>query len=213
MPTLAKQPPTRPTIADWIPSPLARFTVDQYEAMIDSSAFTERDRFHLINGLLVAQVPKKRPHMIACDRISHMLERTIPVGWHVMPDGPVRLPPRSEPQPDFAVVRGKPEDYPIRAPEPAALALVVEVSFSTLDDDRNMAAVYGAAHILVYWIVNLVDRQVEVYTLKRRRGYGKSRIFKPGQFVPVMIDGAEVGRIAVDDMLPPHEPTAECNGS
>jgi Uma2 family endonuclease len=201
--------PTRPRpAADWIPSPLARLTVDQYEALIDSGVFTERDRFQLINGLLVAQVPKKRPHMIACDKVGHMLERTIPAGWHVMPDGPVRLPPGSEPQPDFTVVRGKPEDYPIHPPAAAALALVVEVSFSTLDDDHNMAAVYGAALIPVYWIVNLVDRQVEVYTGPDAYGYATYEIFMPGESVPLDVDGVQVGQIAVDDMLPPPDRTA-----
>ena len=161
--------------AGWIPSPLARLTVDQYEALIDSGVFKERDRFTLINGLLVVQVPPKRPHMIACDKVGHMLERTIPGGWHVMPDGPVRLPPGSEPQPDFAVVRGKPEDYPVHLRRRPSLSLVVEVSFATLDDDRNMAAVYGAALIPVYWIVNLVDRQVEVFTCPDAYGYASVR--------------------------------------
>jgi Uma2 family endonuclease len=203
---------TRPA-ADWIPSPLVRFTVDQYEALIESGIFTERDRFHLINGLLVAKLPPKRPHMIACDKVSHMLERTIPGGWHVMPDGPVRLPPGSEPQPDFAVVRGKPEDYPVHPPEAASLALVVEVSFSTLEEDRKMAAVYGAALIPVYWIVNLVDRQVEVYTGPDAYGYAAYEVLKPGQSVPLDIDGFRAGLIAVDDMLPPPEPTIGGNGA
>ncbi len=209
MSTITRRPPPPP---GWIPSPLARLTVDQFEALIDSSVFTERDRFHLINGLLVAEVPKKRPHMIACDKVGHLLERTIPGGWHVMPDGSVRLPPGSEPQPDFAVVRGKPEDYPILAPEAAALALVVEVSFSTVGDDRNMAAIYGAAKIPVYWIVNLVDRQVEVYTDPDAYGYARYDVFGPGQSVPLNIDGVRVGLIDVDDMLPPPEPAAGGNG-
>jgi hypothetical protein len=50
MPT---QPPSR-----WIQKRLARLTVDQYEAMVDSGVFTKRDRFTLINGFLVAKVPK-----------------------------------------------------------------------------------------------------------------------------------------------------------
>jgi Putative restriction endonuclease len=204
--------PTRPRLAaDWIPSSLARFTVDQYEAMVNSGVFTERHRFHLVNGLLVAQVPKKRPQMIACDRTSHMLEQTNPGGWHVMPDGPVRLPPGSEPQPDFAVDRGKPEDYPIHPPAAAALALVVEVSFSTLDDVRNMATVYRAARIPVYWTVNLVDRQVEVYTGPDAYGYATFETFMPGDSVPFDVDGVRAGRIAVAKILPPDPPGG--NGS
>ena len=69
-----------------------------------------------------------------------------------------------------------------------------------------MAEVYGAAGIPVYWILQLRARQVEVYTLlKKRPGasrYGKPRIFKIGQSVPVVIEGVEVGRIAVADILP-----------
>jgi Uma2 family endonuclease len=204
--------PTRLPPADWIPSPLARLTVDQYEALINSGVFTERDRFHLINGYLVNKMPPKRPHVIACDKVSHMLERTIPGGWHVMPDGPVRLPPGSEPQPDFAVVRGKPEDYPVDPPEAVDLALVVEVSDATLRDDRNMASVYGAARIPVYWIVNLVDRQIEVYTGPGADGYATYEIFMPGESVPLDVDGVRVGLIAVDNMLPPPQPAAGGNG-
>jgi hypothetical protein len=66
-----------------------------------------------------------------------------------------------------------------------------------------MARFYGPAGIPMFWIVNLVARQVELYALNRRCRYGKARIFKSGQFVPVMIDGANVGRIAVDDVMPP----------
>jgi Uma2 family endonuclease len=188
-------------------------TVDQYEALIDSGVFTERDRFTLINGILVPKLPPKRPHVIACAEVGRILERAVPGGWRVLPDGPVRLPPGSAPQPDFAVVRGTPEDHPVHPSEAAALVLVVEVSFSTLDDDRNMAAVYGAALIPVYWIINLVDRQVEVFTGHDAYGYSTYEIFLPGESLFLDIDGVRVGQIAVDDMPPPLKPSAGGNGT
>ena len=70
---------------------------------------------------------------------------------------------------------------------------------------RQMANVYGTAGIPVYWIVNLKSREIEVYSLLKRRGasgYGKPRVFKAGQSVPLVIEGVEVGRIAVADILP-----------
>ena len=87
-------------------------------------------------------------------------------------------------------------------PGAADVALVVEVADSSLAEDRKMAAIYGGAGVPVYWIVNLVDRQVEVYTDPGIGGYATRTDFRPGQQVPVVIDGREVGQIAVDDILP-----------
>jgi Putative restriction endonuclease len=128
-----------------------------------------------------------------------------------MVETPVRIPEYHEPEPDVALARGDAKDYTNRHPGPADLALVVEVSKSSLTEDRQMANIYGPAGIPVYWIVNLTAPQVEVYTLLKRRAtmtYGKPRIFKSGQSVPVVIEGQEVGRIAVVDILPPLERTS-----
>jgi Uma2 family endonuclease len=99
-------------------------------------------------------------------------------------------------------VRGGIRDYLRRHPEPADIALFAEVSDSSLRQDRKLAKVYAATGIPVYWIVNLVHCQVEVYTDPGPGGYGSRRIFKPGRHVPVVIAGVEVGRIRVADILP-----------
>jgi Uma2 family endonuclease len=138
--------------------------VDQYEAMVASGAFKARDRFHLINGYLVAKMTKNPTHGVAEELCGGALLRIIPPGWHLRTASPVRLPGRdSEPEPDRCVVRGTIRDYEGRHPEPADIAMVVEVADSSLSEDRKMAVgVYGPSEIPVYWIVNLVDRQVEV---------------------------------------------------
>jgi Uma2 family endonuclease len=204
--------PTRSS-SDWIPKPLARLTLDQYEAMVDSGVFSKRDRFQLINGLLVAKVSKSPPHVLSAKNVRDELQRLIPSGSDFRLEDPVRLPPRSEPEPDVSMARGDKRDYATRHPEPADLALVVEIAESSLLEDRKLARVYGSAGIPVYWIVNLKARQVEVYTLKRGGGYGKPRIFKSGQSVPVMIAGVNVGQIAVADILPQLEGATGGNGA
>ena len=108
-------------------------------------------------------------------------------------------------------MRGEPKDYTDH-PRPADLALIVEVAEASVSEDRMMAFVYGAAGIPVYWIVNLKSRQVEVYTGPGPGGYAACVTFKPGESIPVVINRAEVGRIAVADILPP-EPAAESNGA
>jgi Uma2 family endonuclease len=87
------------------------------------------------------------------------------------------------------------------------VGLVVEVSDSTLQLDRDhKRRIYARAGIEVYWIVNLVDRQVEVYTgpsgPTAAPGYAQSQVFAPGSSVPFLLRGATVGLIAIDELLP-----------
>ncbi len=188
----------------WIQKRLAQLTVDQYEAMVDSGVFTKRDRFTLINGFLVAKLPKSPRHTFIAKNLGKKLNGLIPSGWDVRIEDAVRLA-ESEPEPDVSVARGDIEDYADRHPGPADLALVAEVAASSVSEDRQMAEVYGPAGIPVYWILNMKARQVEVYTLLKRQGsprYGKPRVFKAGQSVSVVIEGVDVGRIAVNEILP-----------
>jgi len=197
------QPMASPMTSEWLPAPLYRMTLEQYEAMVDSGAFTKRDRFHLINGYLVAKMTQRTPHVTADDLCGTALDRQLPAGWYVRPAKPVRLPASSsEPEPDRCVVRGGIRDYSKRHPGPADVALVVEIADSSLAEDRKMAEIYGSAGIPVYWIVNLVDGQVEVYANPGPLGYGSMEVLMPGHVLPVMIDGVEVGQIAVADILP-----------
>jgi len=197
------QPMASPMTSEWLPAPLYRMTVEQYEAMVDSGAFTKRDRFHLINGYLVAKMTQRTPHVTAENLCIAEINRKIPTGWHLRPAQPVRIPARaSEPEPDLCVVRGGIRDYADHHPGPADVALVVEIAESSLAEDRKMAEVYGSAGIPVYWIVNLVDGQVEVYANPGPLGYGSMEVLMPGHVLPVMIDGVEVGQVPVVDVLP-----------
>jgi Uma2 family endonuclease len=91
---------------------------------------------------------------------------------------------------------------PVSPPGPAYVALIVEVAVSSLAEDRIQADLYAAAGIAVYWIVNMVDSQIEVYSGPTSTGYSSRVDFLPGQSVWVVIDGVQVGTIAVDDVLP-----------
>jgi len=185
-------------------------TVDEFDR------FTENldEPFELIEGLMVAKLTKKPPHVTATENVrDELLGLFSRPKWRVSTESPVRIPEYNEPEPDVMLIRGSTKKYEGRIPVSADLALVVEVSHSTLTKDHKRIAIYGAAKIPVYWIVNIDYQQVEVYTLKRRGGYGKARIYKRGESVPVDVDGAEIGRIAVDDMLPSPVPAAGGNGA
>ncbi len=190
------------TIFDWLPSRIYRLNVDEYEAMVVARVFGDKSRVHLINGFLMEKISQNPPHTTADELCGQALAQSLPPGWHIRASKPVRLPPGSMPEPDRCVVRGSIRDYAAGDPDPSDVGLVVEVADSSLDDDRLLAAIYAAASIPVYWIVNLVDRQVEVYTGPTASGYSAHRIYRPGQVVPLVLDGVEVGMIPADSILP-----------
>jgi Uma2 family endonuclease len=186
-------------------STIARpITLDEYEAMVASGEIIPDDRLMLIEGRLIKKMTKHPPHSTATGSCHAEIQALLPAGWHLRKEEPVRIPSRaSEPEPDVAVVRGTRKTYARRHPNEADIALIVEVADTSLAKDRALAVTYGAAGIPVYWIVNLVHYQIEVYTDPDPAGGYRSRVdYQSGKNVPVIIDGQEVGRIPVSDLLP-----------
>ena len=179
-----------------------RISVDEYERMVAAGVLDD-PRVELLDGLLVRKAGKTPPHVIATKTLGRLLERIVPPGWHIAREDPVRIPDFHEPEPDLAVVAGVPEDYRARHPGPGDVALLVEVAESTLDRDRGAKrSAYAGGGIPVYWIVNLVDRRVEVYSRPAPDGYRTRDDFAPGQDIPVVVAGFEHGRIAASETLP-----------
>ena len=183
--------------------PLARLSVQTYEAMIASGAFTEHDRFELIEGTLVEKMAQRPPHSVTVGVCSDAVQPLLPPGWHIREQKPVRIPGRdSEPESALAVVRGKRRDWLNGHPDGSDVALIVEVSDSMLAADRALAATYGGGNIPAYWIVNIRDRQLEVYANPAAGVYPAPAILRETDSVELVIDGQSVGRIPVGDLLP-----------
>ncbi len=200
--------PTRPAVSR-PPSrqgtpPLHRITVDEYERIIASGSLEDPSRVELIDGYMVDKMGKNAGHGYATKETLKALDKRLPAGWTSRKEEPVRIPEFDEPEPDVAIVRGSDADYRRRIPTAADVALLVEVSEATLYQDRGKKrTAYARARIPVYWIVNLVARQVEVYTRPVKEGrYQSRKIYKPGQQVPVAIAGQQLAPIPVDDILP-----------
>ena len=186
-------------------SGLFRFTAEQYERLAEAGVLTEDDQVELLNGLLVVKMTKGQLHTAALVDTRDALSALVPHGWHVQTEAAVRILNFDEPELDLAVVRGKARDYARlrRPPESSEVALIVEVAEASLDRDRsNKWAAYASGGIPIYWIVNLVDEQVEVYTNPSAAGYQSREDYKPGQDISVQMNGLEQGRIAVAAILP-----------
>lgn len=203
MDTIAAAPSIpAPTLFPW--TDFYRFSVDEYERMLD---VLEDASVELINGYVVKKMGKKSGHVWSVSAARKSLASLLPPGWSWRKEDPVRIPEFDEPEPDIAIVRGSEDDYQRRHPEPADVAMVVEVSETTLNRDRGEKLIaYAKGRIPVYWIVNLVDDQVEIYTDPSSDGYRSRVIKKRGDEIPVVIDGSDLGRILVTDVLPQDQP-------
>ncbi len=131
-----------------------------------------------------------------------------PEGYFVSRRSPLTIRDRDgEPEPDVLVLRGKIRDYADRERTPADAALLAEVSDTSYDYDRRAKWVtYAAARVPVYWIVDVNRRRLEVHTEPTGEGeaavYGRTQIFGPDDEVPLILDGREVGRFPVKEILP-----------
>jgi Uma2 family endonuclease len=188
-----------PTLAPLTPR---RITVDEYDRIIASGSLNDPKRVELIDGYMVTKMAKSPEHSYSTKEALKALDRLLPPGWTSRKEEPVRIAPYDEPEPDISVVRGSDADYRHRLPEVPDVGLVVEVTRTNVSADRQQGNLYSRAGIPVYWIVNLVERQIEVYTDPGPNGYASRKDLTSGQHVPVVIDGSPCGQIAVDDILP-----------
>ena len=141
------------------------FTVDEYHRMGEAGILTEDDRVELIEGELLAMVPIGSEHVSAVNALNRLLVMAVGDRAVVSVQNPVRLTRRSEPQPDFAVLRPR-DDYRTTLPRPEDVMLIVEVADSSLDYDRTVKlALYAQSGIPELWIVDLSAGKVEVHRL------------------------------------------------
>ena len=164
------------------------------------------DRIELLGGQMIVKEPQYSPHATAIQLVQRTLDRAFGPGWSVRPQLPIALAEDSEPEPDVCVVQGDPRDY--RDAHPERPVLIVEVSLSRLGFDReHKGSLYARAGITDYWIVNLLDRRVEIYRepVPDRAAsfgwrYGRSVNARPDERIAPL--AAPAAEIAVADLLP-----------
>ena len=184
---------------------LRRWTRVEYDRLAALGLF-ENEPLELIGGQLVVAEPKGTYHTSAVSAAEYALRAALPPGWIVRTQAPVSLDDDSEPEPDLVVVEGRPADY--RHAHPARPPLAVEVSDSSLAFDRQQkGSLYARAGLEDYWIVNLVDRVLEVYRdpvadVSAAFGwrYRSVVVLTPEDIVVPLAFGAI--RISVADLLP-----------
>lgn len=185
---------------------LIQWSRAEYYRLAEDGIFEGR-RVELIKGQIYEMSPQKSPHSAVMTRVREVLDTIFkPGGYSLRVQCPLALGADSDPEPDLAVVAGASLDY-VKS-HPTTAALVVEVADTSLEMDRGRkASLYAGAGIADYWIVNLVDQQLEVYRDPVSdpqqiydHGYTSVTIHTRGAVVSPLT--APNATIAVADLLP-----------
>jgi Putative restriction endonuclease len=185
---------------------MMQFSVSRYQRMIETGILTPDDKVELLENYVVLKMSRNPRHD---DAIHMTLDALYPrkfSGWTLRVQSAVTLSD-SQPEPDFAYARGARVDYQNRHPSAKDVGLLIEVADSSLlRDQRDKTRIYARANIPVYWIANLVDRRIEVYSQPSgptgQPAYGSFQVYQPGDQVPIILDGNNVGSVAVSDLIP-----------
>ena len=187
------------------PLTLRRWTRREYERLVDLGAF-DREPVELLGGQLIVAEPQGSYHVTAVGMLGSRLATVLPPGWIARVQAPLALDEESAPEPDLAVVPGTWADY--RDAHPASAALLVEVADSSLAFDRDQkGSLYARARVADYWIVNLVDRVLEIYrdpgpdpTAAHGWSYRSPLMLSPAETVaPLALPAV---RLSVGELLP-----------
>lgn len=175
--------------------PRHRFTVDEYYAMADVGILDENDRVELLDGDIIAMPPIGDWHQSGVDRLNNLLAPLQQGRAIVRVQGPTRLNNMSEPLPDVMLLRWSEDFYRSGHPSPADVLLLIEVSDTSVDYDRNdKLSAYARAGIREVWIVTRQERRIEAYTDPTDGRYttvryaGRGQSIAPDSFPDVVVE-------------------------
>lgn len=178
-----------------------RFTVEKYNRMIELGILTKNDRVELIRGEIVNKMAIGDLHVGAVNRLNFTLTARFHGRALLQIQCPVRLSD-SEPEPDVSVLDFRPDFYASGKATPANILLLIEVADSSLEMDREVKTpLYAENGIREYWIVNLIDRQIEIFRQPQPDGTYRERLIRrPGEQVDLLAFPGVL--IPVNDLLP-----------
>lgn len=182
-----------------------RFSPEQFDRMIAAGVFRHDERCELLEGRVVPKMVHNPGHDTVVWLVQTLLLSRLP-GERVVRVQSAIETADSRPEPDAAVVRGPGTRYMTAHPKPRDIALLVEVADTTLVQDRTeKQRIFARARIPCYWIINLIDRRVEVYTeprAGRSPAYRHRRDYGQGETVPLTVAETRLAEISVVELLP-----------
>ena len=176
-----------------------RFTVDDYYAMAEAGILSHDERVELLNGEIFEMSPIGSRHAYSVNWLTRLLITLLGTRVWVSSQNPLRLNGKAEPEPDVLLLNWRDDGYGSEHPTPEDVFLLIEVSDTTLDGDRNeKLPIYAQAGIPECWIVNIPDAVVEVYTdpsggeYQHCRTFGADETVSPSAFPDVALSVSRI---------------------
>ncbi|MBC6992964.1 Uma2 family endonuclease [Neolewinella lacunae] len=179
---------------------LHSWTLDQYEAMIAAGFLGDEDRVELLLGKIVNKDLKGVLHSYCVQELNLYLFRHFGDRFICRQGQPIALPMHSMPEPDYVLARNVKHRFRTKRPKPADVQLIIEVADTTLSRDRGTKAkLYASFGIQEYWILNLIDYQLELHlNPTEQEGYGNVQFYSRGE----VFSSPLLGELAVNSLLP-----------
>jgi Uma2 family endonuclease len=176
-----------------------KIDVDAYHRMAEAGILAPDERVELIDGEILQMVPIGSEHGSVTSSLVQRFVLALRERAFVTGSMPLRLDALNEPEPDVLVLRPRSDRYRDALPGPADVLLVVEVAKSSLDYDRRVKApLYAAAGVAELWIVDLVNRRIEVHREPGADGYGRIDAHATGTLAPAAL---AMARVDVDELF------------
>jgi Uma2 family endonuclease len=171
-----------------------RFSVKEYYRMAETGVLRPDAQVELLDGRIIDMSPIGPFHGGLVKRLSRLFNLKANGRWIVSTQDPLRLDDHSEPEPDVMLLKPAADDYTSRHPQPDDVFLLIEVSDTTLEYDREeKLPAYGRAGLAEVWIVNLHDTTIEIHREPHFTGYGAKTVLRPGdQAMPQAFPDATV---------------------
>lgn len=183
------------------PIRLRRFSVAEYHKMIESGILDSDEPVELLEGWVVEKMPQNPPHSGSVRRVQRRVARVLPANWTMSVQSPITLS-ESEPEPDISLARGEEDIHDKRHPKPSDIGILMEVGDATLLEDRRYkGALYAQEKVAEFWLINVVERKIEVYTRPRAGTYQKKVEYTAKQTVPLVLDGVKIADIPVGELI------------
>jgi Uma2 family endonuclease len=177
-----------------------RFRVEDFRKMTEVGILPEESGWEVSDGFLIDKISVGSKHAVTVNRLNQLLVVLLERGAVVAVQNPIHIDEYNAPEPDVALLKPRDDFYTNSLPKPPDVLLLIEVSDSTIEYDREVKkTLYAEAGITEYWLANLQDNTIEVYSQPKNGNYRLARILESGETIEAV--AVENLKLQIDEIL------------